>query len=214
MLALLAAAAAADALHATGTRLPRRPAAATAAVIPWALVLIGFGLLLCLLRQARLRRAAAAGAPARRVPGPASPAADLASDLAIDAEPGHDDPASDEAGPGDPPDIARVPGARAEQPAGPGRDGDLAAWVFSPAPTPAVETPGAAVDGGPGSGAVDAGDPGLAADLGSGPEAGARLTAEVPQVVPAEPVAAETGAAAEPAPQFDRMRSSPVPPEA
>src|SRR5215469_16139001 len=166
MLALLAATAAADALHATGTRLPRRPAAATAAVIPWALVLIGFGLLLCMLRQARLRRAAAAAAradvaagpsghvtvrravaalpgpdagngdgAARPVPPPAAPAADLASDLAIDAEPGHDDPASDEVGPGDPPDIARVPRAREEQPAG---HGDRAASVFSPAPTPAV----------------------------------------------------------------------------
>jgi uncharacterized membrane protein SirB2 len=59
MLVLLAAAAGADTLHATGTRLPHKPAAATAAIIPWALVLIGFGLLLCLLRHARLRKAAA-----------------------------------------------------------------------------------------------------------------------------------------------------------
>ncbi len=63
MLVLLAAAAAADALHATGTTLPRRPAAAAVAIIPWVLVLIGFGLLLCMLRQARLRRAAAAARP-------------------------------------------------------------------------------------------------------------------------------------------------------
>jgi Protein of unknown function (DUF2637) len=249
MIALLAAAAAADALHATGTRLPRRPAAATAAVIPWALVLIGFGLLLCMLRQARLRRAAAPGARAAVAPGPsghvtirhavvspdsaangdgaarpvpppaspaASPAADLASDLAIDAEPGPDDPASDEAGLGDPPDIARVPRARAEQPAGSGRDGDLAAAVFSPAPTPAAETPSAAVDGGPGSGADDAGDPGLAAGLGSRPEAMTRPDAATQPDAEIGP-AAGTGAAAEPAPaepQFDRMRSSPVPPEA
>jgi len=259
MLALLAAAAAADALHATGTRLPRRPAAATAAVIPWALVLIGFGLLLCMLRQARLRRSAAAGArpdvaagpsghvtvrsavvsppvpdaangdgAARQVPPLASPAADLASDLAIDAEPGHDDPASDEAGLGD-------------------RDGDRAASVFSPAPTQALAddsvtetTLGAAADDAPGSGADDADHSGLG-DLGSGPEAEARPTAEGPQVAQTEPEAmtqpnaetgpaaeteagaearleaAETGAVTEPAPaapQFDRMRSSPVPPEA
>ena len=70
MLALLAAAAAADALHATGTRLPRRPAAAAVAVIPWVLVLIGFGLLLCMLRQARLRRAAAAAAKPAAVAEP------------------------------------------------------------------------------------------------------------------------------------------------
>src|SRR5260370_10781054 len=70
MLALPAAAAAADALHATGTRLPRRPAAAAVAVIPWVLVLIGFGLLLCMLRQARLRRAAAAAAQPAAVAEP------------------------------------------------------------------------------------------------------------------------------------------------
>ncbi len=59
LLALFAAAAGADMLHATGTKLPHKPAAATAAIIPWALVLVGFGLLLCMLRQARLRRATA-----------------------------------------------------------------------------------------------------------------------------------------------------------
>jgi Protein of unknown function (DUF2637) len=227
MLALLAAAAAADALHATGTRLPRRPAAATAAVIPWALVLIGFGLLLCMLRHARLRRAAAAAAAAGRpdvaaapsghvslrraiggppepgaangerasrpAPAPAASAAGLASDLAIDAEPGHDDPASDEAVPG----ADRAPRAREEQPAG---YGDRATSVFSPAPTPALaddsitETrPGAAVDAGPGSGADDAGHSGVgtrpAAEPGSGSEAEARPAAEAPQVAHGEPEA-------------------------
>jgi hypothetical protein len=60
LLALLAAAAGADTLHSTGTKLPHRQAAAAAAIIPWALVLIGFGLLLAMLRHARLHRAAAA----------------------------------------------------------------------------------------------------------------------------------------------------------
>src|SRR6516164_7178040 len=46
-------------LHATGTRLPHKPTAAVVAIIPWALLLTGFGLLLCMLRQARLRQAAA-----------------------------------------------------------------------------------------------------------------------------------------------------------
>ena len=45
LLALLAAAAGADALHAAGRRLPARPAAVTAAILPWALVLIAFVLL-------------------------------------------------------------------------------------------------------------------------------------------------------------------------
>jgi hypothetical protein len=59
LLALLAAAAWADALHAAGHRLPSRPAAVTAAILPWALVLIAFALLLTMLHHARVRRAAA-----------------------------------------------------------------------------------------------------------------------------------------------------------
>jgi Protein of unknown function (DUF2637) len=146
MLALLAAAAAADALNATATKLPRRPAAATAAVIPWALVLIGFGLLLCMLRQGRLRRAAAAAAAAAADLPHAPAAADLphaeaaaehASDLAIDAEPGQDDPASDEAGPAEGPEFALAPRhASEEQAAGYARRyRDRSASAFSPAPT-------------------------------------------------------------------------------
>ena len=67
MLALFAAAGGADTVHATGIALARKPTAAAAAIIPWALVLIGFGLLLCMLRHARLRRAAAAATPERVV---------------------------------------------------------------------------------------------------------------------------------------------------
>jgi len=166
MLGLIVMGAAADTLYATGTRLPHKPTAAVVAIIPWALVLIGFGLLLCMLRHARLRQAAAeeegllqssgqaevatgldalfgpkvlavngAAAPpeplttqeparaeepsapqapapqetpattespaqaagaAAAVTAPAEPAADPAVDLAIDTEPGQDDPASDE----------------------------------------------------------------------------------------------------------------------
>ena len=58
LLAVLTAAAGADALHATGHRLPYNVGAATAAVLPWALVLIAFLLLLALLRHVRLRRQA------------------------------------------------------------------------------------------------------------------------------------------------------------
>ncbi len=89
LLVVLAGAAGADALHSTGTRLPHRPAAATAAVLPWVLALIGFGLLLAVLRHARklavrqaqdgpsrgaARGAAAQGMPAQYVP-PAPPTA-------------------------------------------------------------------------------------------------------------------------------------------
>jgi Protein of unknown function (DUF2637) len=67
LLAVLAAAAGADALHATGHTLPHNASAATAAVLPWALVLLAFVLLLALLRHARLRRQA--GAARRRQAG-------------------------------------------------------------------------------------------------------------------------------------------------
>jgi len=62
LLALLAAAAGADALHAVGRRLPRHVAAITAAVLPWVLLFLAFALLLAMLRHARLRRLAAAAA--------------------------------------------------------------------------------------------------------------------------------------------------------
>jgi Protein of unknown function (DUF2637) len=65
LLALLAAAAGADALHAAGDRLPVRTAEITVAVLPWALVLIAFVLLLAMLRQVRVKRQAQAGEPAR-----------------------------------------------------------------------------------------------------------------------------------------------------
>ena len=68
-LALLVVVAAADAAHATGTHIPRKPAAATVAVLPWALLLLAFSLLLSMLRQFRRTRAAAAAAGTPRVTG-------------------------------------------------------------------------------------------------------------------------------------------------
>ena len=58
LLVLLGSLAAGGAVHAASVKVPRRLAGILAAVIPWALVLIGFGLLLALLRYARLRRLA------------------------------------------------------------------------------------------------------------------------------------------------------------
>src|ERR1035441_3536821 len=98
LLVLIAAAAGADVLHATGTHLPHRTAAVVAAIIPWALVLIAFGLLLAMLRHARLRRAAAnrsrprqardAGAqPAAIAAGDVQPAGGARADLAPGAPP-------------------------------------------------------------------------------------------------------------------------------
>jgi Protein of unknown function (DUF2637) len=56
MLVLLAALAAGGALRAEAVKIPHKIAALVAAIVPWALVLIGFGLLVALLRYARLRR--------------------------------------------------------------------------------------------------------------------------------------------------------------
>ena len=60
LLAVLATAAGAAALHAAGRTLPERGAAIGAAVLPWVLVFVAFALLLAMLRYARLRRVTAA----------------------------------------------------------------------------------------------------------------------------------------------------------
>jgi hypothetical protein len=60
LLAVLAMAAGAAALHAAGRKLPERDAAIGAAVLPWVLVFLAFALLLAMLRYARLRRVTAA----------------------------------------------------------------------------------------------------------------------------------------------------------
>jgi hypothetical protein len=74
LVVLLGATAGADALHSTGTVVPHRTAALVAAIIPWILLLIGFGLLLAMLRHFRLHRAAppvpALTTEARRPAGP------------------------------------------------------------------------------------------------------------------------------------------------
>jgi hypothetical protein len=58
VLVLLAALAAGGALHAAAVKVPHKLAAVVAAIVPWALVLIGFGLLVAMLRYGRLRRLA------------------------------------------------------------------------------------------------------------------------------------------------------------
>jgi uncharacterized membrane protein SirB2 len=266
MLALLAAAAGADTLHATGTRLPRKPAAASAAIIPWALVLIGFGLLLCLLRHARLRKAAAAAqqkavvpaaghvelrpgrsglpvprgaatSPARlQVPAQAGPPADQgatepaeAEELAIDTEPGYDDPASDEGTANgdegtanrDEDDRATDPTSwsvrtRAEHPVG------GPASAFSAAPTIVADDPEIVRDS-----PEDDGDQGPEDEADGQPEADAGSLAvgeddfddedDVEDVEDGpedeDDFELEDDEDAGPASPFDRVRSSPVPPE-
>ena len=62
LLLVLAAVAVGDALHATGVQLTGQAARAAIAVIPWVLLLMGFGIWLAMLRQWRRARAAAASA--------------------------------------------------------------------------------------------------------------------------------------------------------
>jgi hypothetical protein len=200
MLVLLAAAAGADTLHAMNTKLPHKPAAAVAAIIPWALVLLGFGLLLSMLRTARLRRATLAAAPERAFmqpsghvevrqrhglddlfgsksppdvpavryvpPARALTLADAAPDLAIESDPGHDDPSSDEGHP-----AART-GERQDQPSGYRGNSPSA---FSPAPT---------VDLASDAGTPVARGPGRRGEAGTVPEP-RRAAAPAPRTKPA-----------------------------
>jgi hypothetical protein len=302
LLLLLCAAAGADALHATGSKLPHRGAAATAAIIPWALVLLGFGLLLAMLRHARLRRAqavearasaappaavpatrpAAAVVPAAVVPAAVVPAAvtppaaapaaaapavapaaspwpgsswpgtdedadaagrsgeladSQAPELALDAEPGHDDPTSDEAHQASDSPARWVPRARAAEQQDAGRREFAAdpAPIMAPAPTVDVfpgrpagpeldhgagpepdndagAGPDRATVAGPdrdGGAGVAQGDTALQHDdtAGRGPEAEPAPAHRTGPEGEPEPAAA---AAAAP---FERMWSSPTPPD-
>src|SRR5580700_1850475 len=133
MLTLLAAAAGADTVHATGVTLPRKPTAAAAAIIPWALVLIGFGLLLCMLRQARLRRAAAAAAPERVFPERSGHVEVRAGAQDARAE------GSDPAGPAASPMVSASPATVAvTAPASPVPRPALPAASAAPSPSPAA----------------------------------------------------------------------------
>jgi len=316
LLLLLCAAAGADALHATGSKLPHRGAAATAAIIPWALVLLGFGLLLAMLRHARLRRAqavearasaappaavpatrpAAAVVPAAVVPAAVVPAAVVpaavvpaavtppavappaaapaaaapavapaaspwpgsswpgtdededaagrsgeladsqAPELALDAEPGHDDPTSDEAHPASDSPARWVPRARAAEQQDAGRREFAAdpAPIMAPAPTVDVfpgrpagpELDHGAVpepDNDAGAGPDRDGGAGPDRDGGAGLAQGAALqhddtAGRGPEAEPAP--AHRTGPEGEPEPAaaaaaapFERMWSSPTPPD-
>jgi Protein of unknown function (DUF2637) len=208
MLVLVVAAAGADTLHATGASLPRKPAAAAAAIIPWALVLIGFGLLLAILRQARLRLAAGQDDEGLLEP---SGRAEVSGGIDVLFGP-------------------RPSSAPDGLPAGSGFRvlAEPPAPAVSPAPNgfPARDQPPARADSttlgespAPGFVPVPAG-PEAEADAGPEPESAERE----PESVGPEPELAGTGPAGEgeepsPAPalataQFDRMQSSPVPPGA
>ncbi len=69
LLLVLAAVAVGDALHATGVRLDGQPARAAVAIIPWVLLLMGFGIWLVMLRHWRRIRAAGAATGAGTATG-------------------------------------------------------------------------------------------------------------------------------------------------
>jgi hypothetical protein len=74
MLVLLGCLAAGGAVRAAAVNVPRHLAGVVAAIVPWALVLIGFGLLLALLRYARIRRTQGPGQAAQHDPASSAPA--------------------------------------------------------------------------------------------------------------------------------------------
>ena len=223
LLVVLAAAAAASTLHATSTHLAHRTAATIAAIAPWALALLGFFLLLAMLRNARLRRAqsrratsaAAVAEQADTIPGAVpsvlgamAPAAVAAHEHAAlgadDAWPGGEDPngqAAERAATGYPGDVLVAGRPPADDHGAAERAADEAA---AGEPAAGAMAAGAAAAGVAAAGAVAAGKP--AADEPVADEAAAGEMADdeadhnsfptVPaQALPAQSARAGTGPA-------------------
>ena len=152
LLVLLAAAAGASTMYATNTHLPHKTAATIAAILPWALALLGFFLLLAMLRHARLRRAqsrratsaaAVAQQEADTIPGavpsvlgavPAAAAGEQAAFGADDNWPGGEYPN------GRPDGDVRSPGQTTEL-AATGYPGDILVAGRPPADDPGADAP-------------------------------------------------------------------------
>lgn len=223
LLAVLAAAAGADALHATGHMLQHNAGAVTAAILPWALVLIAFLLLLALLRHLRLRRHAGG---ARR--GPAV----LAGDAGLTGQRGRarQAPPLPVRTPQPWQSVSVVPGFSAQllssAVAGAAAGAAVAGPEPEPVPAPATESaPGDADD----SATAEADTASLAeADTARPALAGAAASAAAvgdlqadeaaPEPEQSDPDADETSPAPvgedDDMPVFHRIWSSPTPPEA
>jgi hypothetical protein len=239
LLVLLGATAGADALHSTGTVVPHRTAALAASVIPWILLLIGFGLLLAILRHFRLHRAGSpvpAAAPpateeARRPAGPAAlpPAATPALTSAPVAAPAPA-PATATApapapAPATAPATAPAPAAHPAPDANPAEKAAMPPGSVPPQARREQEEPSTA--SGPelaGSGRAEAadgppaGDPDEADDADDAIAPEEIFAASPPQNAPAQSAPTGSDPAGEPArgpaaqPAFHRMWSSPTPP--
>ena len=194
LLVIIAAVAAADSVHATSVTLPKRPLEATVAIVPWAVLLVGFTLLYVMARQAWPLRRATALIPANHRP----PAA-------ITAEPAAPGPPALESGTPVEPGALLEPGAPQTHEPGPGpaapsaSEPDTAAEpAAEPSATPLLSTlfgrPEPASDG-----ARPAADP-----TRSAPELPKRQIQERDEPSDAD---------AEPSPHFNRLRSTPTPPE-
>lgn len=208
LLVLLIAAATADALHADGHRIAGRPYLVTAAVLPWALVLIALALLLAILRHIRLRpRAAGHRADAgearhrpappplpKRRPQPQAVQRDDAESIipGLASLPARDAEAHEPLRQATPaqhppwPDLAWQPG--------------ISSGVASPSAVQAPASQQAAADD-------QAMDESAIAPEPPGPTPG--TAGNLPEVVSAAPTPDETG---DDMPVFDRVRNSAVPP--
>jgi hypothetical protein len=202
LLVLLAALAGGGAVRAAGVKVPHRLAGILAAVIPWALVLIGFGLLLALLRYARIRRLGQQPAKAEREAGQEGEPAELVVIGSTTAPPDRD------AGP-----AAIVPGFTGT-PAAPGPAGRpavttpvQAAPVQAASPAPAEAAPVQAASPAPAEvAAVQAAQPTHAAVR----QADLQLKARVPRQ-PAAQQAPASPAEARPAPFMPPVGPRPAP---
>jgi uncharacterized membrane protein SirB2 len=140
-LVLLAALAAGGAIRAADVSVPRHSAGVIGAIVPFVLVLIGFGLLLTLLRHARLRRASQRSSQHRDADGEVAARVQVAplADLQLRARIPRPAPAT--AGTGGRP-AAALPAAPGPAAAAPGHNGPLlppVAPIRSPWPFPPPE---------------------------------------------------------------------------
>jgi len=217
LVVLLGATAGADALHSTGTAVPHRTAALAAAIIPWILLLIGFGLLLAMLRHFRLHRAAApAPALTPQARRPAGPPALPPGPTQAARPPQLPEPSVAPEAPAPPSAPAPPPAAPPESPAPAAAGPPLSVPPQAPSErAEPISTAGPAAPAGP-----DLADPDRDHEAGG---SGTRDPAEA--AVPEEIFAApphDNGAGEEPAgqparppgpqPAFHRMWSSPTPP--
>jgi uncharacterized protein DUF2637 len=223
LVVLLGATAGADALHSTGTAVPHRTAALVAAILPWILLLIGFGLLLAMLRHFRLHRAAPpAPALAPEARRPAGPPALPPGPTQAARRPQLPEPpaAPEQPAPAPAPPPAAPPPSPAPAAAGP------PVSVPPQAPSERAEPISAAAPAGPA--APDLADTGTGTGTGTGTDHDpddSRTADQADEAAPEEIFAAPppgTDAGGEPAdqparppgpqPAFHRMWSSPTPP--